>query len=229
MKDPTGNPVYGKTRWRRFMIILGPAFGVVALLVYLVATGVIAVSFAISGIPFKLSASNLSGNNFVQYATVDPTTNQPASALVPAASTQTVSGTAYDAVTITVLGTATIADLHQTVCAPIPAPLGSILPSNFLLVTIDAGGGGTPATASNLVVDAPLLTASDATFTNINIGQDLGNALGGASNGNFAQAASHVSIDNLNQLAVGTSAGTFVLNGLNLSATFTTVANPACH
>jgi hypothetical protein len=219
MKDPTGNPVYGKTRWRRFTIVLGPAFGVVALLVYLVATGVIAVSFAISGIPFKLSASTFSGTGFVQYATVDPVTNAGSGALIPAASTATVSGTTYDAATVTVLATATIADLHQTVCAPIPGPLGAAL--HNLLVTIDAGGGGNPATATNLVVDSPLETATNATFGSINIGQDLGNALGGANNGNFAQAASTVSITDLNQLALGTSAGTFVLKGLTLSATFT--------
>jgi hypothetical protein len=65
-----------------------------------------------------------------------------------------------------------------------------------------------------------LLNASDATFTNIDIGRDLGNALGGANNGSFSQAATHVSINNLVQLAIGTSAGTFVLNGLTLSATF---------
>ena len=220
MKDPTGKPVYGKTRWRRFGIILGPALAIVMLMMYLVATGVIAVSFAISGIPFKLSASNLSGNGFVQYATVDPVTNNSSGALVPAASTQSVGGTTYDAVTITVLQSASITNLHQTVCAPIPAPLGTILPHNKLLVTIDAGGGGTPATATNLVVDAPLMNASQATFNSINIGQDLGNALGGSNNGSFSQAASSVSINDLVQLAIGTSAGTFTLNGLTLSATF---------
>lgn len=219
MKHPTGIPMYGRTRWRRFMIVLGPAFGVVGLLVYLVATGVIAVSFAMSGIPFKLSASNLSGTNFVQYATVDPVTNTAAQTGIPSNATANVGGTRYDAATVTVLGTASITDLHQTVCAPIPGPLGAVLGN--LLVTLDAGGGGTPATASNLVVDAPLLTATDATFSNINIGQDLGNALGGANNGSFSQAASSVSINGLNQVAVGTSAGTFVLNGLSLGASFT--------
>ena len=221
MKDPTGNPVYGKTRWRRFMIVLGPAFGVVALLMYLVATGVIAVSFAISGIPFKLSASTLSVTGFVQYATVDPVTNSSSGPLLPAGSSQTGSDSKlYDAATVTVLATASIADLHQTVCAPIPAPLSLLLSDKNLLVTIDAGGGGNPATASNLVVDSPLETATDASFTNINIGQDLGNALGGANNGSFAQAAQSVNITGLNQLAIGTSAGTFDLKGLSLSATF---------
>ena len=83
MKDPTtGRRAYGRTRWRRFGILLAPAFTAVAVMMYLVASGVIAVSFAISGIPFTLNAANLSGNGFVQYATVDPTTNTTRGALV---------------------------------------------------------------------------------------------------------------------------------------------------
>jgi hypothetical protein len=66
-----------------------------------------------------------------------------------------------------------------------------------------------------------LLTASDATFTNINIGQDLGQAQGGASNGQFSQHASSVSINGLSQLAVATNAGSFKLTDLNLAAVFT--------
>jgi Family of unknown function (DUF6230) len=201
-----GNPEIGKTRWRRFTILFAPALAVVGLMVYGVLTGVVAVSFAISGMPFKLSASNMSGNGFVQYATVDPVTN---ASTLPSAST--AGNNVAD--TVTVLGTAQISNLHQTVCAGLPG-------GGNLLVTIDAGGGGNPATASNLVVDAPLLTASDATFTNINIGEDLGSASGGAANGLFSQTATHVSINNLNQLAVSTSAGTFTLTGLTLSSTF---------
>jgi len=36
---------------------------------YIGASGAIAVSFAISGVPFTLNAANMSGNHFVQYAT----------------------------------------------------------------------------------------------------------------------------------------------------------------
>jgi uncharacterized protein DUF6230 len=209
----------GRTRWRRFGLAMVPTMGAAFVLVFLIATGALAVSFSISGIPFKLSASNLSGTGFTQYATVDHVTNPTSGALLPAASTQTLAGEAYDAATVTVLNTASISDLHQTVCAPIPAPL-NVLTHNKLLVTLDAGGGGTPATATGLVVDAPLLVAGSAVFTNINIGQDLGNALGGANNGSFSQHASSVSIDDLVQTAIGTTAGSFNLNGLNLKAEF---------
>jgi len=201
------DPVVGKTRWRRFSILFAPGLAVVGLMVYGVMTGVVAVSFAISGMPFKLSATNLSGTGFVQYATVDPVTS--ASSQIPAAS---VSGNNV-ADTVTVLGSAQLTGLHQTVCAPLPT-------GGVVVVTIDAGGGGTPASATNLVVDAPLLTASDATFTNINIGEDLGTATGHPANGMFSQTATAVSINGLHQLAMSTSAGTFVLTGLTLSATF---------
>ncbi len=202
------NPVFGKTRWRRFTILFAPALAAIALMVYGVMSGVVAVSFAISGMPFKLSASNMSGSGFVQYATVEPVTS--ASTQIPAGSAS--SNNVAD--TVTVLQSATISNLHQTVCATLPS-------GGALLVTIDAGGGGHPASATNLVVNAPLMTASDATFSNINIGQDLGTALGGSANGLFSQAASSVSINNLSQVAMSTSAGTFVLTGLTLSATFT--------
>lgn len=201
------NPVTGKTRWRRFTILFAPALAAIALMVYGVMSGVVAVSFAMSGLPFKLSAANMSGDGFVQYAFVDPVTN--ADSQIPAASRS--SNNVAD--TVTVLQTATISDLHQTVCGTLPT-------GGALLVTIDAGRNGHPATATNLVVNAPLMTADDATFSNIKIGQDAGTALGGSANGGFSQAATHVSINGLNQLAVGTSAGTFVLTGLNLTATF---------
>jgi hypothetical protein len=211
----------GKTRWRRFIAATTIVTVMAAGLVYLTATGAIAVSLQMSGIPFKLSATNMSGDDFVQYATVEAMSNPNANLLVPADSTQKVGGDVYDATTVTVLGTASIENLHQTVCARIPSPLGGILPKPNLLVTIDAGrSAGQPVTAKNLVVDAPLMTAGSATFDNMLIGQDLGNALGGDSNGNFSQQASHVSIDNLDQLAIGTQAGQFKLSGLNLSATF---------
>jgi hypothetical protein len=210
----------GRTRWRRFTVATGIVTAMAASLVYMAATGALAVSFQISGIPFTLNASNLSGDNFVQYATVDKVTNGHSGALLPAnASQHGEDGSTYDAATVTVLSSASISDLNQTICAPIPAPLGSILPKDKLLVTLTAGSN-TPVTAAKLIVDAPLMNAGSATFTNINIGQDLGNALGGDSNGNFAQKAQHVSIDDLVQVSIGTSAGQFKLTDLGVGATF---------
>jgi hypothetical protein len=211
----------GRTRWRRFTLATTIVTAMAAGLVYLAATGAMAVSLQLSGIPFKLSASNMSGDGFVQYAKPDKVTNGSAGAFLPANASQKGSdGETYVATTVTKLDSAEITNLHQTVCAPIPSLL-SVLAKKNLLVTIDAGrSAGNPATASGLLVDAPLMNAGAATFTNIQIGADLGLALGTDANGNFAQQASHVSIDNLDQLAIGTSAGQFKLTGLGLGATF---------
>jgi Family of unknown function (DUF6230) len=229
MKDPTtGTRLYGRTRWRRVGLVLGPALGVVAVLGVLVANGVIAISLAISGIPFTLGAQNLSGNGFVQYATISPTTGGATNGGLleskAPGSTDTVGGTTYDANTVTVLHDGTIQVLDQTICAPTPF-------GNNLLVEIKAGdtNHGTAAVSfSSLVADAPLLEATSATFTNIAIGNDAQDALNnydpGAGitvpAGTFSQSADSVSINGLTQIADGTTAASFTLPGLTLSATF---------
>ena len=129
MKDPTtGRRAFGRTRWRRFGILLAPAFTAVAVMMYLVAAGVIAVSFSFSGIPFTLNADNMSGNGFVQYATVIPTTNTPTQSrtaalvneLSPGSSITGPGPATYDASTVTVLHDGTIKNLDQTICVADP-------------------------------------------------------------------------------------------------------------
>ncbi len=150
MKDPTtGRRAYGRTRWRRFGILLAPAFTAVAVMMYMVATGAIAVSFAISGIPFTLNAANLSGNGFVQYATVDPddehcrgsSSSTRSSRRALATQAPSPQSAAHDAATVTVLHDGTITGLDQTICVPLQAePLG-----NRLLVELKAGqSAGSP-------------------------------------------------------------------------------------
>ena len=228
MKDPTtGRRAFGRTRWRRFGILLAPAFTAVAVMMYLVAAGVIAVSFSFSGIPFTLNADNMSGNGFVQYATVVPTSNTPtqgAGGLVnkmSPGSSLNAGPTTYDASTVTVLHDGTIKNLDQTIC--VPSPVGG-----NLLVELKAGAGGTLVSFSTLVADAPLMTATNATFTNISIGADAQQALNHYvpaaglpdASGLFSQAANSVSIDGLRQVAIGTTASTFTVPGLSLAATF---------
>jgi hypothetical protein len=236
MRDPTGSSIHGKTRWRRAWVLLTPAFGVVALMMYLTASGVLALNLAISGMPFKLSATTLSGSNFIQFAAPTEVTNPAAGLLVngelatnsittPGSSSQvnTLNGNTYLADTITLMQGASIVGLHQTVCAPLaPAFLGFSIPD--LQVTIDASG---TATADHLTVQAPALKATSATFTNIVIGQDTAGALSdfgypaiSGTAGLFSQAADSVSISGLTQIAVGTEAGTFTLPGLTISASF---------
>lgn len=236
MRDPTGKLVHGRTRWRRVWVLLAPALGIVAVMMYLVATGVLALSLAISGMPFRLSATTLSGSNFIQFAAPTEVTNPGAGLLVggelatngittPGSPSQvnTLDSKTYLADTITLLQGASIVGLHQTVCAPLaPTFLGFSVPD--LQVTIDASG---TATADHLTVQAPALTATSAVFNNIIIGEDTATALSGygypaisGTSGLFSQSADSVTISGLTQIAVGTEAGTFTLPGLTLSASF---------
>jgi hypothetical protein len=210
----TATMTSGGTRWRRFGILFIPGFGALAGMVFLLASGALAVSISISGIPFILNATNLSGTGFVQYGVPDQVTN---GALIPApaagVATVTAGGHTYAADTVTKLDTATITGLNQSVCLP-------ILGTNMEVVT-----GATTANATAMLANAPDLVADTATFTGavgnpFFIGQDLGVALGGSPNGQFSQAAPNVSIDGVHQVGLGTTAGSFVLHGLNLQASF---------
>ena len=231
----------GRTRWRRFGLAAGVGLGAVGLVGYLGATGALALTFAFSGIPFTLSADSLGGTGFVQYAFPDRLASDAgASALEGGAgrlingsgsinNTATVNNTTYAADTVTQLRNATINGLSQTICAP--TPLG-----NAIRVTI-AGSGDT--TAGNLVIQAPALTADSAKFSNIIIGESVASALQGqgfgANNsftdpygalsgapigGSFAQGADSVTLTNINQIGVGTQAGSFNISGLKLHAEF---------
>ena len=194
---PPAGPVQGRVRWRRFAAIFIPAFLAITVVLFLAAQGAIGVSFAISGTPFTVKASEISGTGFEQWGAVD----------------QDLSGNPH-AVFVSSFNSASLSNL----CQGVSTGLGGLGLPAFLL--IKAGGGGTPASATNLVVDAQSLTADSATFTNINIGQDpttFGNpAVPSADAGTFGQAADHVTITNLNQTAYATTAGTFTLPGLNL-------------
>jgi hypothetical protein len=215
----------GGTRWRRFGILFIPGFGALAGMLFLLASGSLAVSISISGIPFVLNASNLSGTGFVQYGVPDKITDGTVLNGIKAAGGPPTTGTptvtipsgpgagTYAADTVTKLDTATITGLNQTVCLP-------ILGTNMQVTT-----GATTANASSMLANSPDLVADTATFTGtlanpFFIGQDLGVALGGSPNGQFSQSAPSVSIDNVHQLGLGTTAGMFTLHGLNLQAAF---------
>jgi hypothetical protein len=189
----------GRIRWRRFAAILVPSLVAIAAVVVLTAEGAIAASFSISGQQFEVSANQLTGTGFQQFATVDQASGGK---LVPVAESE--------------IGTAKITNLCQSVVAPFPFGLG-----DFTL-RITAGAGATPVTADSLIIDANQLSGSTATFTNINIGQDAStlNAVSGVpvgAAGTFGQQASGVSITGLHQVAYSTSAGTFTLPGFGLS------------
>ena len=196
----------GRTRWKRFGVAFVPAVAAGAALAIMVANGALAVSFAVSGSQFKVSADRLTGDGFSQYGSIDHGT----------------SSTDLHAVVVSVIdNNAELTNLCQSVSIPIPGPLQPILGSHKI-IKITAGGGGTPATADNLVVDMSQLDASKATFGGMRIGQDA-STLGvndivdpNPSAGSFAQASDTVDITDLQQTAWATTAATFTLPGLSL-------------
>lgn len=238
-------PVVGRTRWRRFGIAAGAGLGALGIVVYLAASGALALSFAFSGIPFTLSATQLDGNNFVQYAFPDQVASNAGDSLKQAAQNVVNRSTPINNVlpagngavvsdTISQFKSATIAGLNQRVCAPLPAPLPSM--------QVVIAGTGNATQASNLVIQAPALSADSAAFNNIIIGDSVHDALLGQGfgqgnftdpygalsgqnpqlAGSFAQSADAVTLKNIKQLGIGTEAGSFTIDGLKLYAEFVT-------
>jgi hypothetical protein len=170
-----------------------PVGVVAALLMGGVANGQVPVAFTVSGSTFQVGASQLEGTGFSQYAGVATLKD----------------GTTHP-VSVANIASAKLYDLCQSVVVP-GMPVG---------LKITAGGGGTPATATNLQIGMTDLKG-DATFNNIRIGVDAStvNTSAKGSAGDFAQDADSVSIKNLQQTAWSTQASVFNLAGLHLELT----------
>lgn len=160
-----------------------------------VANGAVPVSFAVSGSQFQISASELDGTGFSQYAGV----------AADAAGVQ-------HQVAIANINSASLANLCQAVVTN--TPLGKV----GLIIT--AGGGGKPATATDLQIGMTDLKG-DATFNNIRIGVDAStvNTSHKGTAGDFAQDADSMKIVNLQQTAWSTQASVFNLTGMHVQLT----------
>lgn len=179
----------------RIVLAAVPVAVVSTLLMAGVAQGAVPVSFAVSGSQFQISASKLDGSGFSQYAGVAPDT----------------AGTEHQ-VAIANIKSATLADLCQSVVTD--TPLGKV----GMLIT--AGGGGSPASASDLQIGMTDLKG-DSQFGNIRIGVDASavNTAAKGSAGDFAQDADTVTITNLQQTAWSTQASVFTLTGMHVQLT----------
>ncbi|PZF93955.1 DUF6230 family protein [Micromonospora deserti] len=191
MQNRFDNP--GRTRWRRFAALMVPATAVAGTIVFGMSNGAIAASFAVSGETFKVSASELNGEGFVQYGRI----------------AEEADGTKHP-VAVSGIRNARLHNLCQSV-----KPKGTPV-----VLTIRAGGGGTPVRASDLLIDMDSLEG-DAEFKNINIGQDAATLDAGPKGAvgekkSFGQQSDTVTIKNLRQVARSTHAGTFTLTGLKL-------------
>ncbi|WP_030442602.1 DUF6230 family protein [Actinoplanes subtropicus] len=200
MKDSQDAATEGRTNWRRFAVAVGVPTVVAGGLVVALAQGALAASFSISGQDFHLTATSLDGTGFTQYSGAQATAD---GTKVPLA----MSG----------IQSATIHDLCQSVVGNIP---GTSIP---LTLRIEAGKTAEKkaVSANDLLIGMSDLSG-DATFGDINIGQDAstldqaGDKVPAGTAGGFGQGAKTVHIDNLKQTAKSTSASTFVLQGMHL-------------
>jgi hypothetical protein len=187
----------GRVRWRRFAITLIPAFALAVLLMLLSTQAVLAVSISISGEPFTVTAALLKGYGFEQFPVLDHSVIND----LPGKSNQI-------SLEATAIRSAKISHLCQSVRI---GPLSMV---------IKAGGGSTPVSATDLVVDADRFSGGVAKFTHLSQGQDAStlNQVPGVRGpaGAFALQAATVTITNLRQHAYATTAGTFTLPGFSL-------------
>lgn len=184
-----------KSHAGRVTLAAVPVGVVVAVLLGGVAQGSVPVSFAVSGSQFQIGASQLEGTGFSQYAGI-----------------ATDSEGGEHTVAIANIKSATLSDLCQSVITE--TPLGTVG------VRIKAGGGGEPATASDLQIGMTGLKG-DAEFGNIRIGVDASTVTTDAKGtaGDFAQDSDTISIANLQQTAWSTQAAVFTLTGMSLELT----------
>ncbi|MET9071570.1 DUF6230 family protein [Streptomyces sp. NPDC004232] len=187
----------GRVRARRAAVMAVPATLVAAGLAVLTAQGALGVQFAISGMPFTVTATDLTGTGFEQFGGLDN--------MAPGSPNAGDSG-GQELIVTSAIRNATLTKLCQSV------DLGG---TNLL---ITAGGGGTPVSASDLTTDSSQLSG-DAAFNNIEIGNDastLNKAGVKGPIGVFSQQADTVHIANLRQTNYATTAGVFKLPGLKL-------------
>ncbi|GIG57783.1 cholesterol esterase [Longispora fulva] len=188
----------GRTRWRKFAMVMVPATAAAAVMVMGMSNGAIASSFAVSGQRFQISADSMVVNGFAQYGDIKKESNgTPHPVAVAAAKTATVRGMCQSVVT----------DTHS--------PLG------FITMTIRAGNGANPVEAENLFLAMDSMEG-DAVFEGIDIGIDAGTMDKGAgpgAPGMFGQQATKATLLGVKQQAWATNAGTFKLTGMSLKVT----------
>jgi hypothetical protein len=175
-----------------------PAVAITAGLAILTAEGALGVQFAISGMPFTVTATQMDGTGFEQFGGLDNMADNSPNA----------GDTGGQVLVMTsAIKSATITKLCQSV------DLGG---TNLL---IKAGAGDKKVEATDLSLDSTDLSG-DASFTNIEIGNDASTLTKAGVKGPlgvFSQQADTVHIANLRQTNYATTAGVFKLPGLKMS------------
>ncbi|MFK0020302.1 DUF6230 family protein [Streptomyces sp. NPDC090798] len=197
-ENESGSGRRGRVRLRRAAVMAVPATAVAAGLMILTAQGALGVQFAISGMPFTVTATELNGTGFEQFGNLDNMADGSPNA----------GDTGGQVLVVTsAIKNATLTKLCQSV------DLGG---TNLV---IRAGGGADKVQATNLTTDSTELSG-DASFNNIEIGNDASTLDKAGVQGNkgvFSQQADTVHIGNLRQTNYATTAAVFKLPGLKLS------------
>lgn len=184
----------GRVRWRRFTVILVPTIIVLFILLILTAQSVLAVALSISGRPFTVTAHSLHGKGFEEFGVLDH-------------GIEVHTKNHEIALAATAMKSATISHLCQSV------NIGGVT------MIITAGNGRTPVSATDLIVYAERFSGN-ASFQQLVLGKDASSlhAVPGVSGpkGDFALSAKTVTITDLVQRALSTSAASFTLPGFSL-------------
>jgi len=200
--------VRGGTRWKRFAVVMVPSVAATAVIGVALAQGALAASFSVSGQEFKVKAGKLVGYDMNQYGAID-------------------SGKGLDGkdqahpVSVSAFGTAEITDMCQSVVTPVPFLNTSVT------LKLTAGDKGKAVEAKNIYIDVAQLDATEAVFSDINIGVPAGTTSGNtpkpktedgerSSPFGFAQQARKAELTNVEQTAWATTAGSFKLSGLHM-------------
>lgn len=185
--------VVGRTRPLVFLVtLLAGLLGAAAMMTG-VASGAVSASFAISGTPYKATASTLDARGVVQYGAVDQ-------------------GTHAKPVLVNGFRTAQLRNFCQSITATMPA-FGPVtvriasptMTANDLVIGLDDATGGMSMTDVEMGVDAGTLTKGPA------------GARG--ENGAFGAQSDALSFSDLKQQAWSTTAATMHLDQASITAT----------
>ncbi|GAA3786115.1 DUF6230 family protein [Streptomyces phyllanthi] len=189
----------GRVRLRRAAVMAVPATVLTAGLMIATAQGALGVQFAISGMPFVVTADKLEGEGFAQFGSLDH--------MIENSPNEGDTGGQVLVVT-SVVKDGKLTNLCQSV------DLGGIK------LVLTAGGKGTPVSVKNLAIDSDEITGGNATFNNIEIGRDSSTfdkvPIKG-SPGVYGQQADSVVITDLYQHNYAATAAVFKLPNLHMS------------
>ncbi|MBZ4020548.1 cholesterol esterase [Streptomyces purpurogeneiscleroticus] len=187
-------PEEGRTSWRKSAAVAVPAVLAVGALATVMAQGVLAASFAVSGTHFQVASGKLTSDGLASYVHTD----------------RSADGTGHP-VALLGIGKARLSDICQS--AQVGTPMGPVV------FKLTAGGKAGPVTADSLVIDGEDLVG-DARFGTAQIGRDASTldevpGIRGPK-GKFGLQAGDIEVAGVKSHAWSATGGNFRLKGLKL-------------